>query len=142
MNMCISLRTLSRTLCSLGLTALAAAAEPTEAPAKALVSPLVPPVILLGRAMPPPAWALAERATLSAAADGVRLWLERFVNADGTLNLETRWGVTDGPDDITEAIRGWPLVYAMGAPESVIQAFEKVWEGHLLQFGSARLPGV
>lgn len=124
------------------LVASALAAGQVEPPAKAPATPPASPVILLGRGMAPPAWAFAERAMLNAAADGVRLWLDRYVNADGTLNLIERWGVTDGPDDITEAIRGWPLVYAMGAPEPVIQAFEKVWEGHLRQFGRARLPGV
>jgi hypothetical protein len=79
---------------------------------------------------------------LESAVDGVRLWLDRFVNADGSVKVVERWGVTDGPDDIMETVRGWPLIYAMGAPESVIQAFEKVWEGHLRQFGRARLPGV
>jgi hypothetical protein len=41
-----------------------------------------------------------------------------------------------------EYVRGWPLVYAMGAPEPVIEGFERVWEGHLRQFGRARLSGV
>ena len=75
---------------------------------------------------------------LQSAADGSRLWLEQHVRADGSVNVPERWGVTDGPDDIMETVRGWPLVYAMGAPESVNEAFEKVWEGHLRQFGRAR----
>jgi hypothetical protein len=58
------------------------------------------------------------------------------------VNVPERWGVTDGPDDIMESVRGWPLVYAMGAPESVADAFEKVWEGHLRQFGRAKIPTV
>jgi hypothetical protein len=101
-----------------------------------------PAVVIIDKAVAPPAWAVAERAMLASAADGARLWLERFVNADGSVKVAERWGVTDGPDDIMESVRGWPLVYAMGAPESVIEAFEKVWEGHLRQFGRAKLPGV
>ena len=91
---------------------------------------------------PAPAWALAEREMLEAAADGARLWLERYVKPDGSVNVPERWGVTDGPDDIMETVRGWPLVYAMGAPESVADAYEKVWEGHLRQFGRAKIPTV
>jgi hypothetical protein len=98
--------------------------------------------ILIEKATPAPAWALAEREMLQAAADGSRLWLEQHVRADGSVNVPERWGVTDGPDDIMETVRGWPLVYAMGAPESVNEAFEKVWEGHLRQFGRARVPTV
>jgi len=91
---------------------------------------------------PAPAWALAEREMLAAAADGARLWVERYVRSDGSVDVPERWGVTDGPDDITETVRGWPLMYAMGAPASVAEAFEKVWEGHLRQFGRARIPTV
>jgi hypothetical protein len=98
--------------------------------------------ILLNRAMPVPAWALAEREMLEAAAAGARLWVERYVRPDGSVNIPERWGVTDGPDDIMETVRGWPLVYAMGAPEAVADAYERVWEGHLQQFGRAKIPTV
>ncbi len=92
--------------------------------------------------MAAPAWAIAEREMLQAAADGARIWVERYLRPDGSVNVPERWGVTDGPDDIMETVRGWPLVYAMGAPESVADAYEKVWEGHLRQFGRAKIPSV
>jgi hypothetical protein len=98
--------------------------------------------IEINKPMPAPAWALAEREMLQAAAEGARLWVERYVRPDGSVNVAERWGVTDGPDDIMETVRGWPLVYAMGAPESVADAYEKVWEGHLRQFGRAKIPTV
>jgi hypothetical protein len=98
--------------------------------------------IVISKAMPAPAWAVAEREMLRAAADGARLWVERYVRPDGSVNVPERWGVTDGPDDIMETVRGWPLIYAMGAPEAVADAFEKVWEGHLRQFGRAKIPTV
>ena len=98
--------------------------------------------ITINDAMPAPAWAIAERQMLDAAADGARVWVERHVRPDGSVNVAERWGVTDGPDDIMESVRGWPLVYAMGAPESVADAYERVWEGHLRQFGRATIPTV
>lgn len=98
--------------------------------------------IVINKVMPAPAWALAEREMLDAAAAGARVWVERYVKPDGSVNVPERWGVTDGPDDIMETVRGWPLVYAMGAPESVADAYEKVWEGHLRQFGRAKIPSV
>lgn len=124
---------------SLLLASIGPAAEPA---AKSLPVPAAAPIIQLNRGMPVPAWAFAERAILEAAATGSQLWVDRYLNADGSLNLIERWGVTDGPDDITEGIRGWPLVYAMGAPESVVHNFERLWEGHLRQFGRARIPTV
>ncbi len=111
-------------------------------PSRRWQTPPAPPVISVNQGLPPPAWAFAERAMLAAAADGAQHWVDRYLNADGSLNVVERWGVTDGPDDIMEAIRGWPLVYAMGAPESVVANFERVWEGHLRQFGRAKLPTV
>ena len=89
-----------------------------------------------------PAWAVAEREMLQAAADGTKLWVERYLRPDGSVNVPERWGVTDGPDDIMETVRGWPLIYAMGAPDAVADAYEKVWEGHLRQFGRAKIPTV
>jgi hypothetical protein len=126
-------------LAFIGLTTFATAGEPAR---KSLASPAAAPVIQLNRGMPAPAWAFAERALLDAAPDGVQLWMDRYVGGDGSVNMEPRWGVTDGPDDIMEYIRGWPLVYAMGAPESVMLNFQMAWEGHLRQFGRAKIPGV
>ena len=98
--------------------------------------------IVIRTVTPAPAWAVAERAMLDAAADGARQWVDRYVKPDGSVNGPERWGVTDGPDDIMETVRGWPLVYAMGAPEAVADAYERVWEGHLRQFGRAKIPTV
>jgi hypothetical protein len=98
--------------------------------------------IIIDKVMPAPAWAIAERQILDAASGGVQFWLSRYVKSDDSVNVPERWGVTDGPDDIMETIRGWPLVYAMGASESVAEAYERVWEGHLRQFGRAKIPTV
>jgi hypothetical protein len=98
--------------------------------------------IVINTSMPAPAWAVAEREMLQAAADGTKLWVERYLRPDGSVNVPERWGVTDGPDDIMETVRGWPLIYAMGAPDAVADAYEKVWEGHLRQFGRAKIPTV
>ena len=70
--------------------------------------------ILIDKVMSSPAWAVAEREMLQAAADGARLWVERYVKPDGSVNVPERWGVTDGPDDIMETVRGWPLVVCDG----------------------------
>ena len=98
--------------------------------------------IVINTSMPAPSWAVAEREMLQAAAHGTKLWVERYLRPDGSVNVPERWGVTDGPDDIMETVRGWPLIYAMGAPDAVADAYEKVWEGHLRQFGRTKIPTV
>ena len=98
--------------------------------------------IIIEKVTPAPEWARAERQMLDAASGGVQLWLSRYVKPDDSVDVPERWGVTDGPDDIMETVRGWPLVYAMGASESVAEAYERVWEGHLRQFGRAKIPTV
>ena len=117
-------------------------AQQNGTPPKTLAFPIAAPVILVNQPMRPPSWAFVERAMLNAAADGVQQWVNRNVTPDGAVNIPERWGVSDGPDDIMEGIRGWPLVYALGAPESVIQNFERVWEGHIRQFSRAKVPEV
>ena len=108
--------------------------------------PLAPatgqPVISINRLSALPAWALLERALLASAGEAAEIWADRYLDANGSVNVVERWGVSDGPDDIMEAIRGWPLAYAMGAPESVINLFEKAWEGHLRQFTKAKVAAV
>src|SRR4030095_1059119 len=83
-----------------------------------------------------------ERKMLAAAAEGTKAWVETYLKPDGSIEGVEHWGVTDGPDDIMETVRGWPLIYAMGAPDSVLADFERVWEGHLRQFSRAKLPNI
>ena len=49
--------------------------------------------------MPPPDWALAERALLELNAEGVKRFSERYVDPRGYLRGPEHWGITDGPDE-------------------------------------------
>lgn len=92
--------------------------------------------------MAPPAWALAERALLDINAEGVRVFSEKYVDARGYLRGPEHWGITDGPDDSVEPIRNWPLAHALGGPDSIIESWHTVWEGHLDQYSRAKVPEV
>ncbi|MDB5457521.1 MAG: hypothetical protein JWP92_3106, partial [Caulobacter sp.] len=100
------------------------------------------PVIAVDQPMPAPAWALAERALLEANADGVKLFTRKFVDGRGYLKGPEHWGITDGPDDSVEPIRNWPLAHALGGPDSILDAWRTVWEGHLDQYSRAKVPEV
>ena len=90
--------------------------------------------------MPPPAWALAERQLLALNAEGVALWAGKYLDANGHLRGVPNFGIEDGPDDAVESIRNWPLAHAAGGPESIIELWDKAWEGHLDQYSKAKDP--
>jgi hypothetical protein len=99
-------------------------------------------VVTVDQPMPAPAWALAERALLDANADGVRIFAKKFVDGRGYLKGPEHWGITDGPDDSVEPIRNWPLAHALGGPDSILDTWRTVWEGHLDQYSRAKVPEV
>lgn len=96
--------------------------------------------IVVDSPMPAPAWAFAERELLRINGKGVRLYADAFLNERGFLPITPSWGVGNGPDDITENIRNWPLAHALGGQEFILDLWEKAWEGHLQQFGQAKIP--
>jgi hypothetical protein len=89
-----------------------------------------------------PDWALAERALLRANGDGVAAYAARFLDARGYMPVEPHWGVSDGPDDLTENVRNWPLAHMLGGPDSILDDWQRLWTGHLDQFTHARIPEV
>lgn len=99
-------------------------------------------VLEINQPMPPPAWALAQSELLRANARGVEEFANRYLDERGYLLCVERWGGLDGPDDAMENFGNWPLLYALGADESVIRTYKKAWEGHLLQYTEARAPGI
>jgi hypothetical protein len=107
----------------------------------ALVSyPAADTLISITKPMPAPAWALAERQLLALNAEGASLWASTYLDANGYLRGAANWGIADGPDDAVESIRNWPLAHALGGPESIIELWDKAWEGHLDQYTKATDP--
>lgn len=98
------------------------------------------PAVTIDTPMPAPAWALAERELLRVNGAGVEMYANRFLDAKGHMPVEPHWGVSDGADDITENVRNWPLAHMLGGPDSILTAWERLWEGHLDQFTKARIP--
>lgn len=92
--------------------------------------------------MPPPNWALLERALFAAYGDAAREFASKYLDDRGFLRCVERWGGNDGPDDAMENFHNWTLVYALGGPEALLELFRKAWEGHLVQYTKARVPGI
>src|SRR5262245_53274416 len=97
-------------------------------------------VIRVDRLMPAPAWALAERELLRRNAEGVALWASKYLDRNGYLLGAANWGIEDGPDDAVESIRNWPIAHALGGPDSIIEEWDRAWEGHLDQYTKAKDP--
>jgi hypothetical protein len=97
-------------------------------------------VIPIETPMAPPEWAYAERALLSASADAAAEFAAKYVDVRGHFRAVERWGGNDGPDDVMETFHNWPLLYALGAGERILDLYDRIWEGHLDQFQRAKAP--
>jgi hypothetical protein len=86
----------------------------------------------------PPEWALLELALLRAQAQACEDFFAKYFDERGYLRCLPRWGGNDGPDDAIENLVGWPLLYLMGAPDSLKDACHLGWEGHLRQYTEAK----
>ena len=96
------------------------------------------PVVEIDEAMPPPGWALMERALLDANSKAVEAFAERYLDDRGYLLHTPRWGTLDGPDDAIETFYNWTLLHALGGSDSVLELYKRALEGHLQQYGELR----
>ena len=96
------------------------------------------PAIHVDSAMPPPGWALMERALLDANSRAVEEFAEHYLDERGYLLHTPRWGTLDGPDDAIETFFNWTLLHALGGSDAVLEAFKKGQEGHIRQYGELR----
>src|SRR6516162_6516442 len=96
------------------------------------------PVIHIKTPMSPPTWALLEREVLKTSAAACKEFFEKYFDERGYLLCVERWGGDDGPDDAIENCTDWPILHALGAPDSVLRLYKKAWEGHLRQYTQAK----
>ena len=108
----------------------------------AFTEPAGAKTIVVDTPMAPPAWALAEHKLLRESSAGVKEFFDRYLDDRGYLQCVERWGGLDGPDDAMENFNNWTLLYALGAPESVLKLYKRAWEGHILQYTEAKAPGI
>ena len=99
-----------------------------------------PPVIRVEKPMPPPDWALAERALLKAYAEAAGEFAAKYVDDRGYFRALERWGGNDGPDDVMETFNSWTLLHSLGASDTVLELYRRIWEGHIRQFTAAKAP--
>ncbi|HUG93878.1 MAG TPA: hypothetical protein VML55_23820, partial [Planctomycetaceae bacterium] len=88
--------------------------------------------------MAPPAWALLQRELLRANTAACEAFFNRYFDERGYLLCVERWGGNDGPDDAIENLLHWPVLHALGAPDSILELYKRGWEGHLRQYTAAK----
>ena len=88
--------------------------------------------------MSPPTWALLERELLRSSSEACGLLADWALDDRGYLLHRPRWGVIDGPDDAIETFDNWPLLYALGGTQSVLDDYKLAQEGHWLQYAELR----
>ena len=94
--------------------------------------------IAIDTPMLPPYWALLERELLAVQSTACHEFFEHYFDERGYLLCIPRWGGNDGPDDAAENFLNWTMLYALGAPASVLEIYKKAWEGHLRQYTEAK----
>lgn len=96
------------------------------------------PAVRLDAPMSPPTWALLERELLKQSSLACDRFAGKYLDSRGYLLHTPRWGTLDGPDDAIETFHNWTLLHALGGSNSVLAAYKKALEGHLLQYGEMR----
>ncbi|MGD8363129.1 MAG: hypothetical protein PVJ04_17005, partial [Gemmatimonadota bacterium] len=102
--------------------------QPVPAPAVSAAAPVAPGTVVSGttiaidKAMPPPAWVAAERTLLESSGEVAQAYAVSHFDAAGHAirTVPPAWGAGDGPDDIINRTKDWPLTYIMGGPESLV----------------------
>jgi hypothetical protein len=96
----------------------------------------------IDRPMPTPRWAHYQRQLLEAYGAAADEFAAKYLDQRGFFRCLVRWGANDGPDDVMENFSQWPLVYAMGGPENLLDIYRRAQEGHFVQYTQARVPSI
>ena len=86
----------------------------------------------------PPTWALLERELIKAQTNACERFFAKYFDERGYMRCLPRWGGNDGSDDAIENLAGWPVLHALGAPDSILEKYKLGWEGHILQYTEAK----
>ena len=101
---------------------------------------MAPPTLHINEPMPAPHWALLERQLLDAITDAYLEFYDRYFDPRGYLLCVPRWGALDGADDAAENVDGLTDLYALGAPQVLLDRYRTGINGHIRQYTEARSP--
>ena len=88
--------------------------------------------------MSPPPWACMERALMTSVTDACIAFYSKYFDERGYLLCVPRWGGDDGPDDAIENLTDWPILYALGGEEILLDMCKQAQDGHIRQYTEAK----
>ena len=97
-----------------------------------------PVVIEINTPMAPPTWALMELELIHALTQACEIFYDKYFDDRGYMRCVPRWGGDDGPDDAIENLTDWPILYALGGPEILLEMCHHAQEGHIRQYTEAK----
>ena len=96
-------------------------------------------VLTISRPMLPPRWATNQRMLLRENARALRSFYNEYWDERGYLKCVERWSIVDGVDDVMETCGNWPLLYALGADEDVLEMYKSAFDGHIQQYTTEQI---
>jgi len=97
-----------------------------------------PVVIEIDTPVVPPTWALMELELIHAQTQACEIFYDKYFDDRGYMRCVPRWGGDDGPDDAIENLTDWPILYALGGPEILLEMCNHAQEGHIQQYTEAK----
>ena len=100
---------------------------------------LLPGYISASSPVSPPAWSTQMVALLKQQTTACEVFFAHYFDEhDGQMEMYPRWGGNDGPDDAIENLTHWPVLYALGGGDSLVDMCHRAWEGHIRQYTNAK----
>ena len=87
----------------------------------------------------PPSWALRQRLLLEEHNRAVDMFYAHYFDERGWYKGYLTWGIGIGSDDILQGLANWPLLYAMGGSEEVLQKYYKAFHGNVEQLSTQKV---
>ena len=95
-------------------------------------------VLDINTPMVPPTWALMELELIHAQTQACETFYDKYFDDRGYMRCVPRWGGDDGPDDAIENLTDWPILYALGGPDILLEMCHHAQDGHIQQYTEAK----
>ena len=107
--------------------------------ASAAESPEDLPAIRITDQQVPPSWAVKQRLLIETQNRAVEKFYAHYFDQRGWYKGHLTWGIGIGSDDIMQGLANWPLFYALGGSQEVLQKYYRAFHGNVAQLSSQKV---